>query len=307
MKQIVRDCSAYYLLGYNSTLGAVGRQVPRDQGAGEAAGRAGARAQGLLGAHRGRCRAGARAAQAGAAAGSRRGARGVSTPTRSRRHPNLDRHRRAARTARRRSPSSGSRLPRLAGDAGRAAERSAGARVADGGWRRRRAVFPGTRAGRRARRRVAGRRVGRRRDTPCASRVVRRRRRARCSCGCRSKAPLGRARFRSPRHRRSRPHRRRRHRSERRAVPRRGPRARFSSSRRTRRPCRRRRANSAGPIACSCACRPTAPATPTLVGSHAQPGGADDVGYAGRRRPRPRGGRRDRRRAARRCSPRATT
>ena len=52
MKQIVRDSSAYYLIGYNSTQAPIRRQVPRDQGAGEAARRAGARAQGLLGAER---------------------------------------------------------------------------------------------------------------------------------------------------------------------------------------------------------------------------------------------------------------
>ena len=49
--------------------GAVGRQVPRDQGSREAARRAGARAQRLLGAHRGGDRARAGAAQARAAAG----------------------------------------------------------------------------------------------------------------------------------------------------------------------------------------------------------------------------------------------
>ena len=52
MKQIIRDSSAYYLVGYNSTQAPQGRQVPRDQGAGEAAGRAGARPRGLLGLHR---------------------------------------------------------------------------------------------------------------------------------------------------------------------------------------------------------------------------------------------------------------
>ena len=39
LKQVVRDSSAYYLLGYNSTQAPVRRQVPRDQGEGEASGR----------------------------------------------------------------------------------------------------------------------------------------------------------------------------------------------------------------------------------------------------------------------------
>ena len=52
MRQIMRDSSAYYLLGYSSTHRAVRRQVPRDQGPREAARAAGPRAQGLLGAQR---------------------------------------------------------------------------------------------------------------------------------------------------------------------------------------------------------------------------------------------------------------
>ena len=54
MKQIVRDTSAYYLIGYNSIAHADRRQVPRDQGSREAARRPGARAQRLLGADGGR-------------------------------------------------------------------------------------------------------------------------------------------------------------------------------------------------------------------------------------------------------------
>ncbi len=50
MRQIVRDTSAYYLLGYNSTRASVGRQIPRDQGAGKTAGGPGARAERVLGA-----------------------------------------------------------------------------------------------------------------------------------------------------------------------------------------------------------------------------------------------------------------
>ena len=58
LKQIVRDSSAYYLLGYTSAV-THGRQVPQDQRAREAAGRAGARAPRLSRAERGR--SGARA------------------------------------------------------------------------------------------------------------------------------------------------------------------------------------------------------------------------------------------------------
>ena len=52
LQQMLRDTSAYYLLGYTSTLAAARRQVPRDPGARQAQGRRGARAQGLLGVHR---------------------------------------------------------------------------------------------------------------------------------------------------------------------------------------------------------------------------------------------------------------
>ena len=49
LAEMVRDSSFYYLLGYTSTQTRQRRQVPRDQGAGEAARRRRARAQGLSG------------------------------------------------------------------------------------------------------------------------------------------------------------------------------------------------------------------------------------------------------------------
>ena len=66
MKQIVRDASGYYLLGYNSTQAPTDGQVPRDQGPRDAAGRRRPRPQGLLGVH-----ARGRAARDGAAEAGR--------------------------------------------------------------------------------------------------------------------------------------------------------------------------------------------------------------------------------------------
>ena len=69
MKQIIRDASGYYLLGYTSTSAPTDGEVPHDRRAGEAAERGGPRAQGILGLHRGRRGARDRAAEAGTAAG----------------------------------------------------------------------------------------------------------------------------------------------------------------------------------------------------------------------------------------------
>jgi VWFA-related protein len=69
MKQIVRDSSAYYLVGYSSTQAGIGREVPRNQGSREAARHPGARAPGLLGAHVPGSRARACSRQTGSAQG----------------------------------------------------------------------------------------------------------------------------------------------------------------------------------------------------------------------------------------------
>ena len=163
--------------------GAAGRQVPRDQGQGEAVRRAGASPQGLLGAHGrgdGPC---ARARGAGAAEGVRDGARLHHAPTGSAGviDPHLDRHRRAGRTARRASRSSGSpRRPPPGVRREEAARVSVTAIAPDGS-----AYFRGrvpdvpvaSAAPQQARRR--GRRSARARTR---RRWCSRRRRARCSC-----------------------------------------------------------------------------------------------------------------------------
>ncbi len=69
MQQLVRDSSAYYLLGYNSTQSPSDGRFHRDPGAVETTGAAGARPQGVLGAHCGRDRQSGGAGQAWAAAG----------------------------------------------------------------------------------------------------------------------------------------------------------------------------------------------------------------------------------------------
>ena len=144
MKQIMRDSSAYYLLGYNSSEAPTdgkfhdirvrvkrpGVQVRARKGYWAlTAGRRGARA---------------RAAEAGAAqAGGNRARRRRRAAVASERRPHVDRD-----LARRERQDAGDlRLGAVAQDAGRAAAGRARARAADGDRARRVAVFQGPRAG----------------------------------------------------------------------------------------------------------------------------------------------------------------
>ncbi len=96
MKQIIRDSSAYYLVGYTHA-GAERRQVPRDQGARQAAGRAGPRAPRLLGLHRGRVEARRRRPQARPAGRGDQGAGRDCADDQPALHPHLDRQRQGRR------------------------------------------------------------------------------------------------------------------------------------------------------------------------------------------------------------------
>ncbi len=92
MRQIVRDQSAYYLIGYNSKRAPSRRQVPRDQGQGDAAGRRGAAPQGVPRLHEGRSDARDNAVPSRSTEGCRRGA-GVGRDAGARRlHPLVARH-----------------------------------------------------------------------------------------------------------------------------------------------------------------------------------------------------------------------
>ena len=147
LRQVVRDTSAYYLVGYNSPV-AGRRQVPRDQGPPEAAGPAGAIAQGLLGADRGgggqgdgaaeaayrRRRSRRRSAASRRASGTRTSRRGLAPG--------------AAATAARASPSCGSRSRRFPARSARMRRASrcwrpaAAARSTSAGWCRPRTPRP---------------------------------------------------------------------------------------------------------------------------------------------------------------------
>ena len=193
MKQIVRDTSAYYLLGYNST------QAPTDGKFHEIkvrVKRPGVQVRArkgywALNAEETDARDGS--AQAGPAPKPLTAALApINAPPQSRVIRTLDRH--LAR--RERQDQSHLRLGARAEGAGRPAggrQRAAGPRCADGGRRRRLAVFPRPRAGYcvGVRGTVDGRRR-RQRERRAAEAVARQLRgeaRARCSCGCRSKAP----------------------------------------------------------------------------------------------------------------------
>ena len=112
MKQIIRDSSGYYLLGYNSTQAPTDGRFHTIDVKVKRQGRRRARAQGLLGLHRGGCCARRSAAEARGAAGGRQRAdharRAAARPP----GAVLDRHRRAATRASRGSRSSGSRSRR---------------------------------------------------------------------------------------------------------------------------------------------------------------------------------------------------
>ena len=86
MKQIMRDSSGYYLLGYTSTARSDRRKVPRDQGQREAPRRRGSCPQGLLGTDQGRRQPRHGAAETAAAGGGNKGTdRARGTARRSRR------------------------------------------------------------------------------------------------------------------------------------------------------------------------------------------------------------------------------
>ena len=80
MKQIIRDSSAYYLLGYNSTQAPTDGKFHKIKVERDAPGRRGAGAKGLLGLHRRGCGARDGAARRGAAGGHRGAATLVDPP-----------------------------------------------------------------------------------------------------------------------------------------------------------------------------------------------------------------------------------
>ena len=135
MKQIIKDSSAYYLVGYNSTLAPTDGKFHSIKVRVKRSGRPGQASPGVLGVYRGGRQARGGGTEARAARGNYQGAGHARADDQSPLHPHLDRQRQGAGRADARHAVVGA----AAADAGREARRAAaGHRARDRGVRRHR-------------------------------------------------------------------------------------------------------------------------------------------------------------------------